>query len=459
MQRRALRPRLLVTLLLPLLSMAVMAQSTRPASRTSPGYKPPPAVRPATITPARPIVVTPARPAVVTPARPIVVTPARPAVTTPARPAIITPARPAVITPGVPVEPYPGGYPVYPAYPAYPGGVVVPGGYPGVVMPAYPGGYIGPEVIRVTTSPAVPEADAPVPVGAIPAPAVVDQDAVDPEAKVARLVAVLGSIQRVQAAGASNTAASGDGEHLCVGFGTQTAYLDVASGQRAEPVTRGGYLGSRWDGDAWRTTAGAWHRGPVLPLPLLTINEVSPSRWPFEVGQPGARVTSIRLALVLVNDEDAEGRAPTGEAGAQDRYATMRAALASGQPALLPPAGEGSAGQGFAATLAAGLAEVMGGRTGSNAIGAMEWTLSLEDLRQILLVCPRYQAVPPQGELGRLRATGAPPAWVRTFTFAAPEAAIGVPGVTYQGEVWFLVVPNAALAAWQAPAGAMLQSR
>ncbi|MEZ0275712.1 MAG: hypothetical protein ACAH88_12470, partial [Roseimicrobium sp.] len=307
------------------------AQSGRGApSRPIP---PQPAVttpaRPAIVTPARPAIVTPAQPAITYPARPAVTYPAQPAVVTPAKPAVTYPAGPAVTYPAGPAVTYPTGpggtYPTGPGVGTPKPIAIKPGSpglglptqnpppkpikpihpplpyppdhdhghhhhpphcypyysYPVVIIPSYPSAYIGSEIVSITTYP-TEDTTAP---STVPAPPVMDPaaGALQGNEATPRLIAILGRIQRVDAgvpSGASRTSGSesksmstsktgGDGERLCLGLATLTVYHPASPDEPSEAIARGTYLGSRWDGDLWHTSAtGTWSRGPVTRQPI-----------------------------------------------------------------------------------------------------------------------------------------------------------------------------------------------
>lgn len=411
-----------------MLALPTHGQNSRPPSQTSRGYqRPPSAIRPSVVPSARPTVVTPARPSVAPSVRPAVPYPTRPTV-------VVTPARPPT------------------TYPVRPGGVVVRPAPQVIIVPSYPSAYIGPEVVRVTTSPsmatALPAAPRPTYSPGIPA-------APANPAAVPRLVAILGKIQRQQTS--PTGAAAGDGDHLCVGVGTVVSYHSLEEDVPDHAAARGTYFGSRWDGDRWHTSAsGTWTRTLSTSHPLLSLNELSPAPWPFEVARPEGRVTAVRIGLALVNDEDAQSRAPSTPSVSQDRYATMAATLGAGlsRDASLPtPVRSSSSEQSLGEAVFGGLIEVMGGSaTTVRSIGAVEWTLSLADLRNIMATCPRFSTVPQPADVVSLstrKQPGQPPAWVLSFRMEAPQTAVGAAGVVYEGEIWFLIVPDAALAKWQ----------
>ncbi|QIF04882.1 hypothetical protein [Roseimicrobium sp. ORNL1] len=88
-------------------------------------------------------------------------------------------------------------------------------------------------------------------------------------------------------------------------------------------------------------------------------------------------------------------------------------------------------------------------------IGSAEWTLPLSDLRDIMSGCPRFTTIPLPADLQTVRSrdTSPAPLWVRPFRIevgAQSESSSGYqpptlnhqPTATYQGEVWFLIVPD-----------------
>lgn len=435
------------------------------------------------VIPARPTVV-PARPTVVTPAQPRVTYPTQPSVTKqgipgitypvtkPTPPVTTLPAKPGLPPPSQKVKPvkpptkpvpYPPHHPQYPYYPQY----------PIVVVPSYPSAYIGPEEVRITTYPTETEvADVPAPVGGDPA-------ALQGDAATPRLVAILGRIERVEAslpAGASKPASPsvGDGDRLCIGVATLAAYYNPDPEQPMEAMARGTYFGSRWDGDAWHTSAtGLWSRGPVTQQPIFTLHEVQPGDFPFEVAVPGRRITSLRMAVALVRDAAASATGPSAQ---PSRHRVMADRLRHHlqetdepvplvppqDPAAPAPSAEpdpeatylGQAHSPFGQALANSLQDVLATASlpqpspaavsgaGAELLGVAEYVLPLSDLRDILGGCPRFTTIPLPADLLTVRArdTSPGPLWVRPFRLESEDGA-----VVYQGEVWFLIVPDGAM--------------
>jgi hypothetical protein len=313
-----------------------------------------------------------------------------------------------------------------------------------------------------------------------------------------RLIAILGRIERVEAGqphNASRTSvststgrkdgATGDGDQLCIGLGTLTTYFNPDPDQPTEAMARGTYFGSRWDGDTWQTSAtGLWSRGPVTRQPLFTLHELQPSAFPFEVALPGRRITSLRMAIALLRDLSPPPSAPSAPRSPTQssprstlpfqsklRHLTMannlrRHLQESNEPVpLVPPrdpaapapsAGPdpeatylGNAHSPFGQALAASAQELLAtaplpqpSTVNPQLIGSAEWTLPLSDLRDIMSGCPRFTSIPLPADLQTVRSrdTSPAPLWVRPFRIGSEDGA-----VTYQGEVWFVIVPDAAI--------------
>lgn len=405
-----------------------------------------PGVRPAIVTPARPAVVTPARPAVITPARPAVITPAKPAVTYPANPAVTYPANPAVVYPGQPV------YPVNP-------GVIVPQ-RPVVILPQYPAAYIGPEIISITTGPSPASVD---PAAQIPAPAAADPATLSGVDAQTRLVAVLGRLQRLSPA--AGTSSGGGGDQLNIGLGALTEYLRALPGTSTHTRASGTFLGYCWDGDQWETSStGTWTRGPQLRQPLLALHEMQPVHWPFDLGNPGHQIASMRLAIALVDYQGSAQRPfPSGERNSDMATALKRdswppSGVDNDAPVseAVPENYASTSGTAFSTALAESTAYLMGPPQASRVLGTAGWTLSTKDLRLIMVRCPRFTTSPTLADLQSTRAKdpAEKPIWVRPFRIevgsSSPTGASSSSSPTvYQGEIWFVIVSNAAIRSWQ----------
>ncbi|RBP37711.1 hypothetical protein DES53_11393 [Roseimicrobium gellanilyticum] len=310
-------------------------------------------------------------------------------------------------------------------------------------------------------------------------------------------------------AGVVVTQATGrDGDQLCIGVATLTTYYNPDPDHPPEAMARGTYFGSRWDGDTWHTSAtGLWSRGPVTRQPIFTLHEVLPSAFPFEVARPGHRITSLRMAIALASDSSSSSPATASRASttstlpSQKRHLTMAASLRrrlqeSTEPVPLTPSPDhlapapalapgspsetylGNAHSPFGQALADSLQELLTTASlpqpsvsgyqpstknhqpaaGLQLLGSAEWTLPLTDLRDIMTGCPRFTTIPLPADLQtvRTRDTSPSPVWVRPFRIEVPaqsEASSGhqpstlnhQPAATYQGEVWFLIVPDGAL--------------
>jgi hypothetical protein len=521
----------------------------------------------------------------------------------------MTPSKPIVIKPGSPGSPsqnyptkpvkpvpYPPGdhdhdhghghhHPPY-CYPYYT--------YPVVIIPSYPSAYIGPEIVSITNYP-TEDTTAP---STVPAPPVMDPaaGALQGNEATPRLIAILGRIQRVDATTPTNvplgsTGAgivpappamrTGDGERLCLGLATLTVYHPASPDEPSEAIARGTYLGSRWDGDLWHTSAtGTWSRGPVTRQPIFTLHEVMPSTWPFETARPGRRVTSMRMALALLDDTQpgigpsagigsgssggvGKGTPSGAQVASRDRHAILGAALSqqlqaasvpvpenlapapalnrdssgastpsssnsdipsppanassssssSNSGILSPPTGTGTgsgsgSGSGaapsavppdetdpnqtylgnarspFGEALAASVQAVLDtpafpqpsvsgyqpSTKNHQLLGIAEWTLPLTDQRDIMTGCPRVTTVPLPADLQtvRTRDTSPSPVWVRPFRIEVQSGSDSPSGsvsqlstknsqpLVYQGEIWFLIVPDATLRNWTSATGTTL---
>lgn len=394
------------------------------------------------IRPATPVVVKPATPAIVKPATPAITRPAVPAITKPATPAITRPAAPAIVTPATPGI-------VKPATP----GVAVPV-QPGVIIvPAYPSAWIGPTIVRETRSE--------------PAPVTTTQQRegqpmrIDDNPAPHRLVALLG---RLKCHDVTNGGVIEIGDdQLCIGVGALVGYVNDRTATPAfAPVSEGihftyraigDFFGYYWDGDRFKTSED-WKSGPFLSHPIMTVNEASPSTWEFEAAQAGRRIGWMRLAVALFEYDAPSARDTSSITFPRGRRASMAGALnrihweeqrVTGRPSGLSATDAylGADVSYFGKALEMFASRTMTPSMDNDRIGIAEWFLSTDEINAIVAACPKFDTEIPTG--ARLRETrsaerGAP-AWVRSFDRRGDHS-------HYTGEVWFIVVPDAALNTW-----------
>ena len=176
------------------------------------------------------------------------------------------------------------------------------------VVPSYPSAWIGPTIIRETRSePApsrrLPSHDAP------PRP---------PQSPTLRLVALLGSLKHLDAAGAD----LGLGEaRLGISVGMMVGYAQTKTVRAS-----GDFFGVPWDGPGYFTRSDDSKAGAFLDHPIMTVNEARPGPWEFEAGVADRRVGWMRLAVALFEDQsqDPNARQPNLPRG---RRAAMREVL------------------------------------------------------------------------------------------------------------------------------------
>ncbi len=392
--------------------------------------------------PTGPTLVRPVQPATVTPAQPGVVK-STTTIVTPAKPGFVTPAKPGMVPPGTVISP----------------GVIYT--TPVTVIPSYPSGWVGPTIIRETHGPLPPSPSQQSTTQPLPA-----SNGTPP----LRLVAVLGNLLCHETT--HGDAAKPGGDQVCVAVGALAGYLKLPANSGGARSWRavGDFFGYCWDGLDWNATGG-WSRGPMLTHPIFTANEVSPSPWPFEIGSAGRSLQSLRLAVdVFEYDAPEAVPGPGAEQPAglfpRGRVAAMSDALNridwTSRASQLGAPGEGvsttdryygSDRTFFGKALAIFGERTMTGATEASAekdrIGMVEWFFSRDDLNTVMRECPTYAAVSPTtADLQAQRAAArTPAAWIKPFEVRGGNS-------RYTGEVWFLIVPDAALGAWLGVGGA-----
>lgn len=358
--------------------------------------------------------------------KPAVTKPATPAVTKPAKPAVITPAKP--VPPGAPVFP-PGTVIIPPPGATLPGtGVITPGT---TIVPGYPSAWIGPTIIRETRSEPAPETTA-TPTVQVPA---------------LRLVALVGDLRRLHAQSGADTGLAE--ATLGVSVGMLIGYMD------GKPVRASGdFFGTPWDGPGCFAKAEEWKRGPYTGHPITTVNELSPGPWEFEAGATDRRIAWMRLAVSLF-EERAQGTVAKPVNLPRGRRAAMREVLHrvawadKGVSARTPGVDDATALRGgdvthFGKALATFAERTMAPSTDNERTGIAEWFFTAQDLGKILAACPKFVTEMPDGaKLRETRSTAGASAtgWTRPFEFRSGSTRCA-------GELWFLIVPDAAVHAW-----------
>lgn len=339
---------------------------------------------------------------------------------------VVPQSQPTIISPGY----------IPPVAPVYPGTTLPPGTVittPPYLVPSYPSGWIGPTIIRETRSEPAPSS--------VP-PTITTSPAAMP---TLRLVALLGSLKHLDAAGAD----LGLGEaRLGISVGMMVGYAQTKSVRAS-----GDFFGVPWDGPGYFTRSDDSKAGAFLDHPIMTVNEARPGPWEFEAGVADHRVGWMRLAVALFEDQsqDPNARQPNLPRG---RRAAMREVLLR-----IPWADKGVA----TPSVAAGSAEAAGGGdvtyfgkslatfgektmtpSPDNArIGVAEWYFTTQEMGKALEVCPRFMEIPDGAQIRGARAASgnALPPWARAFEFRSDKD-------RYAGEIWFVIVPDAAVNPW-----------
>jgi hypothetical protein len=185
----------------------------------------------------------------------------------------------------------------------------------------------------------------------------------------------------------------------------------------------------------------------------MTVNELSPGPWEFEAGMANQRIGWVRLAVSLFEDQsqNPEGKSvnlPRGRRPAMrevlhritwtDKRVAAKSAGVSDAAALA-----GGDVTHFGKALATFAEKTMTPVPDNERIGIAEWFFSAQDLAAVLAVCPRFLETPDAVQLrgARAAAGAAVPAWARPFDFRTD-------GGRYAGELWFVIVPDAAINEW-----------
>ena len=411
-------------LALPMMLLAcagvVTAQTT-----TTPKYNP--GVKPAVVRPAKPAVITPAKPAVVKPA-------------TPLPPGTILPPPGSIFFTPPTVTPNSPGF-VYPAT-TYPGTVYPGTVYPGTsvvtpVLPSYPSAFIGPTIVRETHGelPPDPDATAKAPMTAIA------------QAPALRLVAVLGSLKRL------DLTTSADVGLAEAPLGVSVAML-VGYAQNKPVRASGDFFGVCWDGPSYFSKMEDTKVGPFLDHPIMTVNELRPGPWELEAGVLERRVDWMRLAVALFEDRSQNPNAkqvnlPRGRRAAMrevlhrvtwtDKGVSLRTAGVNEADALA-----GHDVTHFGKALATFAEKTMTPVPENERVGIAEWYFPATDLGRVIAACPRFTTETPDGAKlreARAAAGAKTPDWVRTCEIRNEKT-------RYAAELWFVVVPDAAMNTW-----------
>jgi hypothetical protein len=304
---------------------------------------------------------------------------------------------------------------------------------PIIVVPSYPSAWVGPTIITESHGEPAPSAYPPT-------------SATSNETMPAlRLVALLGSLKHLDATGAD--------------LGLKEARLGVSVGmmvgyaQTKTVRASGDFFGVPWDGPGYFKRSEDSNSGVFLDHPIMTVNELRPSPWEFEAGVAGHYVDWMRLAVALFEDEshDPNARQPNLPRG---RRAAMREVLLrilwadkgvakpSAGPTGVDPLAGGDVTY-FGKSLATFGEKTMPPTPENQRIGIAEWYFTPEEMGKVLETCPRFMEATDGAQLRKARddAGGTLPPWARAFEFRSDRD-------RYAGELWFIIVPDAALNPW-----------
>jgi hypothetical protein len=333
------------------------------------------------------------------------------------QPTVITPVTPGYIPPVAPV--YPGTLP--------PGAIIT---TPSYLVPTYPSGWVGPTIIRETHSEPAPSA---VPHTGTTSPAL-------------RLVALLGSLKHLDAATGADLGLTE--ARLGISVGMMVGYAQTKTVRAS-----GDFFGVPWDGPGYFPHSEDSKGGEFLDHPIMTANEFSPGPWEFEAGVAGHSVDWMRLAVALFEDEshDPNARQPNLPRGrrAAMREVLLRIRWADKGVATPSPGTSGAdalAGGDvtyFGKSLATFGEKTMTPSLDNRRIGIAEWYVPTQDMGKVLEGCPRFMETPDGAQLREARASAGntPPPWAWPFEFRSDRD-------RYAGELWFVVVPDAAVNQW-----------
>lgn len=345
----------------------------------------------------------------------------------PSQPATVYPVTPTTIIP--PAIPSPGVIITSPGY-VFPGtSVYTP------IVPSYPSAWIGPTIIHETHSEPAP--------GLAP----VNPAATNAPMPTLRLVAVLGALRRFDAA---------TGADLGLAEIPLAVSVGVLAGNSQDKSVRasGDFFGTCWDGPGSFAKNEDAMQGPFLDHPIMTLNEFSPSPWEFEVGAANRRIGWARVALTLFEDTSQRSvvrpvNFPRGRRAAMREVLNRVPWADKGVARSTPGVDEPTALAGgdityFGKALATFAEKTMAPAPDNERIGVAEWYLSVQQLGKAVAACPRFVAEPVDGaqiRAARAAAGNTVPTWVRECEFRTDRE-------SYLAELWFIVVPDAAMNAW-----------
>jgi hypothetical protein len=260
-----------------------------------------------------------------------------------------------------------------------------------------------------------------------------------------QLVALLGSLKHLDVSGADLGLAEA---RLGISVGMMAGYAQTRTVRAS-----GDFFGAPWDGAEYFSRSDDSKVGEFLDHPIISVNEFHPGPWEFEAAVAGHQIDWMRFSVALFEDEshDPNARQPNLPRG---RRAAMREVLLRilwADKGVATP----SAGITVADALAGGDVSYFGKSlatfgektmtpTPENArIGIAEWYFTTQEMGKVLAGCPRFMEVADGAQLREARsaAGNSPPPWALPFEFRSEKD-------RYAGEVWFVIVPDAAIHQW-----------
>jgi hypothetical protein len=266
------------------------------------------------------------------------------------------------------------------------------------------------------------------------------------------LTAVIGKLHCGKTTDGS--ASEGGADQLCVAIGTLVVYDDGS--------TRifGDCFGYVWDGREFNLASG-FTGGPQTQHPIFCVNEINPSASPIEAAAAGKRISYVRVAVAMFEYDTLENPSisPDGTRPTFDGLLGRRAAMTN-ELATYTLFDFGASRRNSMATneiywgrdvsdlgqivQRAGSERMTRSGRENDLIGVSEWVFTPADLREITAHSLQFRgAIPTAAQLQAQHTARPDYRGIRSFMGNGDQS-------SYDGEIWFAVVPQSATSLWTA---------